>query len=301
MPSLQQLDLDHVTPATRLLEKRRQMFEVQEALEAQKEEFARREELFKRREEQLRKKDVELQESLIRFNKFLQENDSKRARAERKAQDEVRQKQQKDGELEGLREQLAALTIKKDKMKKTVEQNLIYMRYLERTLETTEDYSEIPELLVRYETLTAHHDDLQAWSTRCAQLADECRLALQAANKEGQDTKLKSHNEVAALQKTLEVEQVEAMKEMGRVDRRLEESADRTLALGKIQWAIENLYERCRQRSKVKIPKSEDITKRLKGVQDFFVDLAFIVRNAGGHNKDSKRAAGEDGFSEDGE
>lgn len=40
---LQSLTLDHVSPATRLLEKRRQMFEVQEALDAQKEEFARRE------------------------------------------------------------------------------------------------------------------------------------------------------------------------------------------------------------------------------------------------------------------
>ena len=39
----QQLTRDHVSPATRLLEKRRQMFEVQEALDAQKEEFQRRE------------------------------------------------------------------------------------------------------------------------------------------------------------------------------------------------------------------------------------------------------------------
>ena len=35
----QALILEHVSPATRLLEKRRQMFEVQEALDAQKEEF----------------------------------------------------------------------------------------------------------------------------------------------------------------------------------------------------------------------------------------------------------------------
>ena len=47
----QTLTLDHVSPATRLLEKRRQMFEVQEALDIQKEEFARREEAFRRREE----------------------------------------------------------------------------------------------------------------------------------------------------------------------------------------------------------------------------------------------------------
>jgi hypothetical protein len=60
-----------VAPQTRLLEKRRQMFEVQEALDGQKEEFGRREEAFKRREEGLRKKDLDLQEALIRFNQIL--------------------------------------------------------------------------------------------------------------------------------------------------------------------------------------------------------------------------------------
>ena len=69
--------LDHVSAATRLLEKRRQMFEVQEALSAQKEEFNRREDAFRRREDALKRKDLELQESLIKFNKFLQENETK--------------------------------------------------------------------------------------------------------------------------------------------------------------------------------------------------------------------------------
>ena len=36
------LVLEHVSPATRLLEKRRQMFEVQEALEQQKQDYARK-------------------------------------------------------------------------------------------------------------------------------------------------------------------------------------------------------------------------------------------------------------------
>lgn len=40
---------EHITPATRLLEKRRQMFEVQEALNSQKDEFSRREDAFRRR------------------------------------------------------------------------------------------------------------------------------------------------------------------------------------------------------------------------------------------------------------
>jgi len=73
-----QLFIDNVTPATRLLEKRRQMFEVQEALDAQKEEFARREEAFRRREESLRKKDLNLQTSLINYNKIITNNEAKR-------------------------------------------------------------------------------------------------------------------------------------------------------------------------------------------------------------------------------
>ena len=44
----------------------------------------------------MRKKDLDLQESLIKFNKFLQENDSKRARAQKKASDEVALRQAKD-------------------------------------------------------------------------------------------------------------------------------------------------------------------------------------------------------------
>jgi Domain of unknown function (DUF4200) len=70
---------------TRLLDKRRQVFEVEEALATQKEEYYRKDEQFGRREDQLRRKDLELQEMLIRFNQIITENESKRARAEKKA------------------------------------------------------------------------------------------------------------------------------------------------------------------------------------------------------------------------
>lgn len=156
----QQLTLDHVSPATRLLEKRRQMFEVQEALDAQKEEFQRREATFKRREEMLKKKDLELQESLIKFNKFLQENDSKRSRAEKKEKDEVKQRLVKEQEITKLqealmqqKEQRRVMTIELDKMMK-------HQSFLESVLDATEEFPEITDLLSRYETLDAAHSDL---------------------------------------------------------------------------------------------------------------------------------------------
>eukprot|EP00294_Goniomonas_avonlea_P013739 CAMPEP_0114559510 /NCGR_PEP_ID=MMETSP0114-20121206/10957_1 /TAXON_ID=31324 /ORGANISM="Goniomonas sp, Strain m" /LENGTH=348 /DNA_ID=CAMNT_0001744979 /DNA_START=38 /DNA_END=1084 /DNA_ORIENTATION=- len=290
-PSMQQLNLDHVSPATRLLEKRRQMFEVQEALEAQKEEFARREDLFKRREEQLRKKDIDLQESLIRFNKFLQENDAKRARAEKKAADEVKMRSQKEMEVEQLTQTLEQNTKEKEKMKVVLEKNLRYLKYLEQVLETTEDYTEIANLLERYETLTDHHKDLTEWAQECAEKSDLCRSELQNLGKDGQDTKLKGHNEVATLQMKLEAQQLETMKHTSMMERRIVESAEKTLELGKIRWAIENLYERCRSRSKANTRLyHKDINQQLKVAQDFMMDLGFIVRGFANLSKTDKLA-----------
>ena len=73
--------LNNACTATRIMEKRRQLMDLEDALDAQKDEFARKVETLKRREDALRKKDLRLQESLIKFNKFLQENENKRTRA----------------------------------------------------------------------------------------------------------------------------------------------------------------------------------------------------------------------------
>ena len=53
---------------------------------------------FRDREETLKRKDIELQESLIRFSKFLQDNDAKRVRALKKASDERKTREDKERE-----------------------------------------------------------------------------------------------------------------------------------------------------------------------------------------------------------
>ena len=69
---------------TRILNYKRQLSLADDALEEQKDEFVRKMNAFERREEALREKDLRLQESLIKFNKFLQENENKKARATRR-------------------------------------------------------------------------------------------------------------------------------------------------------------------------------------------------------------------------
>ena len=125
------LSMDHVCPATRLLEKRRLMFEVQESLDKQQEIFAKQQvrffffsrsihsreraltfekklqqEAFRLREENLRKHDLELQNSLVKFNKFLQENEAKRNRATKRYEEECKLRIAKEKEAKKLKEKL---------------------------------------------------------------------------------------------------------------------------------------------------------------------------------------------------
>jgi len=229
------MNLEDVSPATRLLEKRRQMFEVQEALETQKEEFARREELFKRREDALRKQDLELQQQLIRFNKFLQENDSKTARAEKKAKEEKILGEQKAQEIHEKTHEHDELVNKKDEMKAILDKNLVYEKYLTSVLEESDDFQEIGDLLKRHETLKAHHRDLQERAEEVVMLNDEYRSKLQAYMKEGQDTKLKGHNDIAQCQKLWEHEQLKSLVAGSSREGFLDESAKRVLEFGKCQ------------------------------------------------------------------
>jgi hypothetical protein len=47
--------------------------------------------------------------------------------------------------------------------------------------------------------------------------------------------KLKRHNEVAQLQKNVEAQQADSLRQLSQLDRKLEDVADRTLQLGKIR------------------------------------------------------------------
>ena len=241
----QTLILDHVSPATRLLEKRRQMFEVQEALDAQKEEFARREEAFRRREEGLRKKDLELQESLIKFNKFLQENESKRNRAIKRAADERKQRELKEQEIKRLNLLLTSYNEESNKLNELVKKNMKYTHYLEMVQESVpEDYPEISDLVNRYNTLKDANMDLTQSQAAHEGENDDKRANFGTYSKERTNDILNNNNEIASLQKKLEVVESDVVKNQHDLDINVRNVSDKTLVLGEILMAVGNLLQR---------------------------------------------------------
>ena len=101
---------------TQLLEKRSLMYEITEDFERTKEEEREKEKEFKRREEVLRIQDFSIQQNLIKYNKHLQENEAKKSKAEKKYEEEYKQKKQKEDkiidlniEIQNLNERAARL------------------------------------------------------------------------------------------------------------------------------------------------------------------------------------------------
>eukprot|EP00775_Hariotina_reticulata_P008951 gene8951-9127_t len=275
------LMLEHASPSTQLLEKRRQMFEVQEALELQKQEFARKEEAFRKREEALKKKDLELQESLIRFSKFLQENDSKRARAEKKAADEIKSRQQKEKEIEQLTEVLEQLREDKEHVHEVLDRYMQYQHYLESVLEVADEYQEVPDLLMRFATLQAAHADLCSHQQKCASEAEEVRAALQALTKQKSDEILNLNNHLAELKKQLELYQQQASLQEFHKDCSLQVAAQRTLEYGQVVLAADNVFNRCRQKSYNAHALENNPLQQLEIIGNYISDLLTICKKQG--------------------
>jgi hypothetical protein len=76
--------VEHACTATRIMLKRRQLLEAKEAFKALKYDVLRYEEEFKLREEALHEKQRQMEESRIRYEEKIQENESKRAKALRR-------------------------------------------------------------------------------------------------------------------------------------------------------------------------------------------------------------------------
>lgn len=244
----QQLFFDNVSPATRLLEKRRQMYEVQDALDNQKARFAKEEETFRKREQQLRDKDLQLQHQLFRFNKFLQDNEAKRRRAENRAAEENAQIKQKDEEINDLEKQLMESNEQKKELEEEVNRNKKYEDFLKEV--ACDEYPEIQDLLTRYETLESANRELMKDQTRSEARAEELRDEFQKYKKGQEMTTLHLTNRMAALSSDLDEARKKRHELELQVDEARQEDSKHSLYFGQILMSVENLYLRCTTKRK---------------------------------------------------
>ncbi|KAJ3262259.1 Cilia- and flagella-associated protein 73 [Boothiomyces macroporosus] len=171
LPKQEDYDL---TPATKLLERRREMLEVESGLQKQKEEFSMKMESLSQRREELARKEIQLKDSLLKFDKFLQENDAKRLRALKKSYEERKIKEQKENEIADLKEFTQKLAVKKDRQADAIETKSL--------LEGNNEFVEVKDIISRYDTLSETNHELIERARAAQEKTEQDRLAFIAAS-----------------------------------------------------------------------------------------------------------------------
>lgn len=270
---------DHLTPATRLLEKRREMAEVEQALAAQKEEFQMKMESLQQRREELERKEYQLKESLLKFDKFLKENDSKKARAVKKADDERELTKTKDKEIERLKEETDMFVTEREKLLKRLNKHVVFHEYLEKAVASAEEFQEIREIIARFDTLTATHQDLLETEIKNQDRVEEEKKMLSKYSEEKNNEILKYNNQLAGLQTRLDTAQSQAVKWESKWTHIENTAAKKTLLLGKIKMATHNLFQlvNSHQKTKKDEVELEDTSEQLNRIQTYIQDLNQIT------------------------
>merc|ERR1711904_319186 len=115
----------------------------------------------------------------------------------------------------------------------------------ERAKEYTADFSEIQDLLTRYETLEAAHRDLVRNQAHFESKNEEVRQEFQNYQKESANEILGFTTKTASLQSELEASETLRQQLTLEAEEVTQGDSEQSLFLGKIIMSVENLYLRC--------------------------------------------------------
>ena len=181
------------------------MREVDESLEVMKKDYKRRMDECEERRIQFELKQGKMREQVLKFEKFIQENDAKRQRAELKAKQEKKIFEEKCKELGQLADNLEELQSQQKELESDLVTKSCYKYYLEHVIEEADHgYEEMSDILNRYKTLNESNEDLMKNVQEQDKEVDRLRYMLQQLRIEKQNQLLVSNSLFGQNQKDLE-------------------------------------------------------------------------------------------------
>ena len=214
--------------STLLLQKKKLMEDAQIELDRKKEEIRLRMLRCQEKEDELAETQAALRLQVVKFEKFLKDNDAKRLRSHRKALDEIKQREAYEKDIEAQANELAELHARKRERAELLDRVMVYQQYLEEVKDYSDDYHDITQVLDRYNTLDNANADLHAGISNFIAQMDKQRGDLATFIKEAQNQILVSNSKIAEHQEQLEFAKMESAKlereRAGRENRHKEET-----------------------------------------------------------------------------
>ncbi|NXK55478.1 CC42M protein, partial [Chauna torquata] len=264
-------------PSMRLLLKRREVAEVEQALQTQREEFRRRMEHLAQRRQQLSQREEQLRDVALKFDAFLKALVARQEQALRRADGERARVAQRGAEAARLRQELARLQQRREHLCRRLRSLRVFGDYLRDVLAAMGQFQDIPSMLAHFGVLVgvraALLHQLEAGQERLAQ----GQAQLQWYREEAGGELLRRNDEVLQLRARLEAARRDVLQGESHWTQIQSVAAQRTLLLGQIRMAVLNLFELATKR--LKVPKDvalEDTEAQLDVVLLCMQDLAAI-------------------------
>eukprot|EP00002_Diphylleia_rotans_P034398 TRINITY_DN7380_c0_g1_i1.p1 TRINITY_DN7380_c0_g1~~TRINITY_DN7380_c0_g1_i1.p1 ORF type:complete len:328 (+),score=100.08 TRINITY_DN7380_c0_g1_i1:57-1040(+) len=268
---------NQTSQSTLLLQKKKEMMEIQAMLDKKRDEFNNRMQQCQQKEIELAARQQQIRDQVSKFDKFLKDNDAKRSRANKRAADEIKLREQKESEIIQCHQQLEGMKVQKEVSKGQLERIKRYEKYLMDVAETSEENHEINDILMRYDTLTAANADLRESVRKALEEGEMYRIKMQNFIKEAQNEILVYNSEVAIKQQVLEQRAMETVKLEQTMQERENVSKMKARTLGEIKMAISNLYARARVRH---YNENASLSEKLKMIEQRMIDYQDIVNMA---------------------
>jgi len=232
--------------STLLLKKRKEMREVDDALDLMKKDYKKRMDECEERRHQFEQKQAKMRDQVLKFEKFIQENDAKRDRAEEKARRERKMFEDKCKELQQLMDRIEELEKDQRRLLDELAKKNCYRAYLERIVEETDQgYEEIADVLNRHNTLVDANKDLMKHAGEQEKEADELRRILLAYKTEKQNQLLVNNSFFQQLSKQLEFMREQVKVEEGENFHSEDKKKEMSRQSSQVAQAIKNIYTRC--------------------------------------------------------
>lgn len=242
-----QFMLDPTSSATKLLEKRRQMYELQEALQQDKEKLIDKEATFKKSEEELRMRDEEFHKKIVEYYKnSYEKRTSEKNSYQQKLINENNLQKQLEEEIKNLESSNKKLKSNLETMKNINDSLKEYEEYLKKVKDKQpENYSDVTDIINKYKTLENTLNDLEEAGKELNALKEEDRINFRNKKAEYENKINVVLKEITTYQNKLK-EQKEKKKILENdVSQDEKRSNNISSSLEQILLAIQNIYNKC--------------------------------------------------------
>ncbi|NXK05502.1 CC42M protein, partial [Herpetotheres cachinnans] len=277
LPTVPARDAATLLPSTRLLLKRREVAEVERALQSQREEFQQRMEHLAQRRQQLSQREEQFRDVVLKFNAILKASATRQEWLLRRADEERARAAAQGAKAARLQQELAGLLWRRERLAQRLRSLRGFGEYLQSVLASMGQFQDVPAMLAHFRALAgvraALAQQVEAGQERLAQ----GRARLQRYREEANSKLLCTNNELAQLRTRLEVARHDVLQGESCWAHIQSTAAQKTLLLGQIKLAVLNLFQLATARLEVHTDVAlEDTEAQLDTVLLCMQDLAAI-------------------------